>query len=299
MGKFIYFAGRDIFLKLSIIIVNYNVRSLLEQCLHSVQHTTGEKEVIVIDNHSTDGSREFFPQAFPEIQFIWNKENMGFGKACNQGASLAKGDYLLFLNPDTVIPEDCLENCFNFFAEHPDAGALGIKMLDSDGNFLKESKRSFPSPLTSFYKLSGLSLLFPKSKVFSRYHLAHLDKDKDHPVPILCGAFMMMPKKIFTETGGFDERFFMYAEDIDLSHRIMQAGYQNYYIGASHITHLKGKSTPRDLKYVKHFYKAMALFAEKYYGKKSLKTFFLKTAIVIRASLSYTGILIKRIIGHN
>lgn len=286
-------------MKLSVIIINYNVKALLEQCLHAVQHAAGEKEVIVIDNHSTDGSREFFPNTFPGIQFIWNKENTGFAKACNQGASLARGDYLLFLNPDTVIPENCLEKCLSFFVAHPDAGALGIKMLDSNGNFLKESKRSFPSPLISFYKLSGLSYLFPGSKIFSRYHLAHLDKDKDHPVPILCGAFMMLPKKLFDEVGGFDERFFMYAEDIDLSYRIIQAGYQNYYIGTSHITHLKGKSTPKDLKYVKHFYKAMALFAEKYYGKKSFKTYFLKAAIIIRASLSYTGILIRRIIGRN
>jgi GT2 family glycosyltransferase len=224
-------------------------------------------EVIVIDNNSSDNSVVYLQHAFSSIQFIANDENIGFAKACNQGISLAKGDHILFLNPDTIVPEDCFKKCIAFFAEHKDAGALGIKMLDGSGKFLKESKRSFPSPKTSLYKLFGLSKLFPHSKTFSKYHLGNLDENKDHEVDVLAGAFMMVRKEVLERTGGFDEVFFMYGEDVDLSYRILKAGYKNYYFSGSSIIHFKGESTRKgSLNYVLLFYNAMSVFVGKHYG---------------------------------
>ena len=277
-------------LQLSIIIVNYNVKYFLEQCLCSVMKSIEniESEIFVVDNNSSDGSRDFFTDRFPLVKFIWNKENIGFSKANNIAISQAVGKYILFLNPDTLIPEDCLEKCISFFESRPCAGALGIKMLDGSGKFLKESKRSFPSPLTSFYKLSGLATLFPRSKVFSKYHLGNLDENQNHQVDVLAGAFMMVPKKIIDVVGIFDEDFFMYGEDIDLSYRIREAGYNNFYFAESSIIHFKGESTKRGgLNYVRLFYKAMSIFAGKHYGKKAV--FFnllIQTGIIIRAFLS-------------
>ncbi|MEO6894654.1 MAG: glycosyltransferase, partial [Ginsengibacter sp.] len=185
-------------MQLSVIIINYNVKFFLEQCLFSVEKALKniDGEIIVIDNNSEDGSIEFFKNSFPQVTFKWNQNNSGFAKANNQALEMAKGEYILFLNPDTVLPEDCLEKCISFIQSKKDKIALGIKMLDGSGKFLKESKRSFPSPTTSFYKLSGLSKLFPHSKVFARYHLGNLNENKNHKVDVLAGAFMLVPKKI-------------------------------------------------------------------------------------------------------
>jgi len=247
-----------------------------------------EAEVFVVDNNSTDGSRQYFTNRYNNVTFIWNNKNEGFAKANNLGVKQALGEYILFLNPDTVLQEDCLEKAMHYMLSHPEAGALGIKMLDGSGKFLKESKRSFPSPATSFYKLSGLSGLFPQSKVFSKYYLGHLDKNKNHEVDVLAGAFMMIPKKIINEIGSFDEDFFMYGEDIDLSYRIQQAGYKNVYFAESSIVHFKGESTKRgSLNYVRLFYKAMSVFAQKHYGSKAkLFNFFIQVGIGARAFLS-------------
>jgi GT2 family glycosyltransferase len=226
-----------------------------------------DTEIIVVDNQSADGSLDYLQPKFPAVKFIANQTNTGFSKACNKGLEFAHGEYILFLNPDTIIAEDCFEKCISFFAAHPDCGAIGVKMVDGSGNFLKESKRSFPSPLTSLYKLFGLSVLFPKSKIFSRYHLGHLDKNNDHEVDVLAGAFMMIRKKVLDEVGSFDETFFMYGEDVDLSYRIQKAGYKNYYFAGTTIIHFKGESTRRgSLNYVKMFYKAMSVFVHKHYG---------------------------------
>ncbi|HUM66003.1 MAG TPA: glycosyltransferase family 2 protein, partial [Chitinophagaceae bacterium] len=214
----------DACMDLSIIIVNYNVKHFLEQCLFSVIKAAAglQAEIIVVDNNSYDNSIEYLQPKFPGIRFLSNSENLGFAKGCNQGLRLAKGRFILFLNPDTIVPEDCFTECIDFFSTHPDAGALGIKMLDGSGRFLKESKRSFPAPLTSLFKLFGLSRLFPRSPVFSKYHLGHLDKNNDHEVEVLAGAFMMIRKEALEITGGFDEIFFMYGEDVDLSYRIQE-----------------------------------------------------------------------------
>ena len=254
-----------------------------------------ESEVFVVDNNSSDGSKDFFKNRFNGVKFIWNKENIGFSKANNRAVKHAAGKYILFLNPDTLVPEDCFEKCISFFETHPEAGALGIKMLDGSGNFLKESKRSFPSPLTSFYKLSGLAKLFPYSKIFSKYYLGNIDEKQNHEVDVLAGAFMMIPKKIIDRIGSFDEDFFMYGEDIDLSYRIREAGYKNLYFADSSILHFKGESTKRGgLNYVRLFYKAMSIFARKHYGNRAVVfNLLIQIGILLRAFLSVVKRFIK------
>jgi len=286
-------------MRLSVIIVNYNVKYFLEQCLYSVQKACAklDTEVIVVDNNSTDGSCAFLEPAFPWVRFTWNNSNDGFAKANNQAIALATGEYILFLNPDTLVPEDCFEKCIQFLQAQKNAGALGIKMIDGAGKFLKESKRAFPSPLTSLYKLSGLSVLFPRSKIFAKYHQGHLSENENHEVDVLAGAFMMMPRNILTAIGNFDERFFMYGEDVDLSYRIQKAGYKNFYFSESTIIHFKGESTKRgSMNYVRLFYTAMNLFVKKHYSgsKARLFTFLIQIGILTRAVLAATGNLLKK-----
>lgn len=276
---------------LSVIIVNYNVKYFLEQCLCSVKEAMKDLggEIIVVDNASTDGSCNYLTARFPDVRFIWNRENKGFAKANNQALSTASQPYVLFLNPDTIIAEDCFTTCLQFFREHPDAGAIGVKMIDGSGRFLKESKRAYPSISTSFYKLSGLSTLFPSSKIFGRYHLGHLDQDQDHEVDVLAGAFLMCRREVLERTGGFDERFFMYGEDIDLSYRIQKLGYRNYYCSRSPIVHFKGESTRKgSLNYVKMFYRAMIIFVQKHHSGISagLFRFLLHAGIWLRALIA-------------
>jgi len=285
-------------LQLSVIIVNYNVKYFLELCLLSVEKALKniDGEIIVIDNHSTDGSFDFFKNRFPKVTFIWNKTNTGFAKANNQALHIAKGDFILFLNPDTIVSEECFQKCLSFIQLKNNQIALGIKMLDGSGQFLKESKRSFPTPAVSFYKLSGLSKLFPRSKTFSKYHLGNLNENENHRVDVLAGAFMLIPKKILDITGGFDEAFFMYGEDIDLSYRIQKAGFENYYFAESAIIHFKGESTRKgSLNYVKMFYKAMSIFVQKHFrqGPAWFYSFFLHAAIFLRASAAAFRRIIK------
>jgi GT2 family glycosyltransferase len=273
---------------LSVIIVNYNVKYFLEQCLYSVQKAGNDLdiEIIVVDNQSTDGSIEHLRPKFPGVKFISNSSNLGFARACNIGIQCASGELTLFLNPDTIVAEDCFQQCVSFFESHSDCGVLGVKMVDGSGQFLKESKRSFPSPLTSLYKLFGLSVLFPRSKIFSRYHLGHLDKNSDHEVDVLAGAFMMIRKKVLDAVGSFDESFFMYGEDVDLSYRVQKAGYKNYYFSGTTIIHFKGESTRRgSLNYVRMFYNAMSIFVRKHYGgtKAGIFNASIHVAIWIRA----------------
>ncbi len=287
-------------MQLSIIIVNYNVKYFLEQCLHSVLKACNKvkSEILVVDNNSSDGSRDFLEARFPEVSFTWNSNNIGFAKANNQALSVAKGEYILFLNPDTLVPEDCFEKCIQFFQSNESTGALGIRMIDGSGKFLKESKRAFPSPMTSLYKLSGLAGLFPKSKTFAKYHLGNLTEKENHKVDVLAGAFMMIPAKVLAEIGNFDERFFMYGEDVDLSFRIQKTGYDNYYFAESTIIHFKGESTKRgSLNYVRLFYRAMSLFVKKQYSgrKAGIYIFLMQAGIIVRASVTAIGNFIKRI----
>jgi GT2 family glycosyltransferase len=179
-----------------------------------------QTEVIVVDNNSSDGSIAWLRPMFPFVRFIANTNNQGFAKANNQALQQCRGQYVLFLNPDTILPEDCFVQCLSFMEFHPDAGALGVRMIDGSGQYLPESKRGFPSPWVSFCKMSGLTHFFPASKLFARYYLGHLSPAETHQVDVLSGAFMWVRKEVLDKTGGFDERFFMYAEDIDLSYRI-------------------------------------------------------------------------------
>ncbi len=277
--------------KLSIVIVNYNVKYFLEQCLNSVKKAIGgiDSEIFVVDNNSVDGSVNMIRDKFPEVNLVVNKQNLGFSKANNQAIQKSKGQYILLLNPDTVVENDTFSRCMEFMDKHPDAGGLGVMMVDGKGRFLPESKRGFPSPATSFYKAFGLSRIFPGSKVFGKYHLGFLDKNEIHSIDVLAGAFMMLRKKVIDEIGMLDESFFMYGEDIDLSYRIIKAGYKNYYFPKTRIIHYKGESTKKSsVNYVFIFYKAMVIFAKKHLPRQNARiyTSLINLAIYFRASLS-------------
>jgi GT2 family glycosyltransferase len=205
----------------------------------------------------------------------------------------------LLLNPDTVVEEDTFIKCIRFMDEHPEAGAMGVKMLDGKGNFLPESKRSFPTPTVAFYKAFGLSRLFPRSKTFARYHLGHFSENETHEVEVLSGAFMFIRKSAIDKAGLLDENFFMYGEDIDLSYRIVKAGYKNYYFAGTRIIHYKGESTKKgSMNYVRLFYQAMIIFAQKHFSgqKAGLYIFMLKVAIYLRAAFSIAARLARRLL---
>jgi len=259
-------------MRLSVIIVNYNVCYFLEQCLYTVfQAIKGiEAEVIVIDNASTDKSRELLPNRFPSVQYIWNTSNPGFGTANNHGLAMAKGEAIVLLNPYTLLPAGIFHTCLEFLATHPDAGGLGMRMYDGRGAYLPESKRGWPGALTAFFKLSGLTAVFPRNQTIARYYLGHLSPDKIHPLEVLAGAFMVIPRKVYEKVGGFDEQFFMYGEDIDLSYRISQAGFTNYYLPYPALVHFKGESTIRNATNTRHFYAAMQIFVAKHFPQQSL-----------------------------
>lgn len=284
-------------MKLSIVIVNYNVKHFLEQCLNSVYLALEDisSEVFVVDNNSVDGSMEMVEEKFPSVIRISNSDNVGFSKANNQAILESKGEYVLLLNPDTVVEEETFSKCLEFMDSHINAGALGIKMMDGKGSYLPESKRGLPTPWVAFYKIFGFTSMFPNSKKFARYYMGHLDKDSNHEVEILAGAFMLMRKETLDKSGLLDETFFMYGEDIDLSYRITKSGYKNYYFADSSIIHYKGESTKKgSLNYVYVFYKAMIIFAEKHFSQSYAKFFrlFILIAIYLRAGLS----LLKRFI---
>jgi GT2 family glycosyltransferase len=286
---------------LSVVIVSYNVKYFLEQCLSSLKKAIEgipalAAEVFIIDNASSDGSPDFLEPLFPDFHFIRNKENIGFARANNEMIRGCKGEFVLFLNPDTIVAEDSLAVCISFLRDHADAGALGVRMIDGAGRFLRESKRGFPYPATSFFKMTGLSRLFPRSKTFSSYYMGHLDDDSTQKVEVLSGAFMMIKKSVLDKTGGFDEQFFMYAEDIDLSYRIDKAGLSNYYLPATTIIHFKGESTQKDIRYVKMFYSAMQLFIKKHFGRNG-PSFRLNTLIIglrLRQMLSVLQLPFKK-----
>jgi len=277
-------------MKLSIIIVNYNVKYFLELCLLSVKRAVEnvQAEVILVDNDSSDGSVEMVRQKFPWVKLIANTSNDGFSKANNEGIKMATGEYVLLLNPDTVVAEDTFEKCIAFMDNHSDAGALGVHMVDGRGNFLPESKRGLPTPAVAFYKTFGLSALFPKSKVFDRYHLGFLSENEVNEVEVLSGAFMLMRKKALDVTGLLDETFFMYGEDIDMSYRIVKAGYKNYYFPETTIIHYKGESTKKgSVNYVKVFYNAMLIFARKHYSANQSGLF----SLLIKLAIFFRGLL--------
>jgi GT2 family glycosyltransferase len=285
---------------LSIVIVNYNVKYFLEQCLHSVRKALHNIscEIFVVDNNSVDGSCAMIRDKFPEVRLIENDENLGFSKANNQAIRLSSGRYILLLNPDTVIEEHTLTKCLDHMENNPATGALGVRMIDGKGNFLPESKRSFPTPRIAFFKIFGFSRLFPKSRIFSRYHLGYLDENKMNEVEVLPGAFMMLRKSALDKVGLLDEDFFMYGEDIDISYRMIRAGYRNIYFPDTTIIHYKGESTRKgSMNYVITFYRAMIIFARKHFSPEMAKsyTFLINIAIYFRAFLAIARRFIKNI----
>jgi len=287
-------------MQLSVIIVNYNVKYFLEQALHTVKKACSgiDSEIFVVDNHSVDGSCEMVRKLFPEVKLIQNTENFGFAKANNQAIKIATGKYILLLNPDTVVEEDCFNKVIDFMEHTPDAGAVGVKMIDGSGKFLPESKRGLPTPEVAFYKIFGLAALFPKSKRFGKYHLGFLEKNETHEVDVLAGAFMMLRQDVLRKVGLLDEDYFMYGEDIDLSYCITKAGFKNYYYPHTTIIHYKGESTKKtSVNFVFTFYKAMIIFARKHYSKKHARnfSFLIHFAIYIRALIAISSRFITKV----
>jgi len=263
-------------MKLSVIIVNYNVRAYLEQCLRTVFEALQgiEGDVFVVDNQSTDGSVEMVREKFPQVKLIANPDNVGFSRANNQAIRASEAEYVVLLNPDTVVGEEVFHKVLAFLDSHPKAGGLGVKMIDGTGAFLPESKRGLPTPAVAFYKIIGLTRLFPHSRIFGRYHLGHLPENEAAPIEILSGASMFLRTKTLEEVGLLDESFFMYGEDIDLSYRITLGGYENWYFPDARIIHYKGESTKKSsVNYVFVFYNAMAIFAQKHFTRRGTDFF--------------------------
>ncbi|MDP2301270.1 MAG: glycosyltransferase [Ignavibacteria bacterium] len=275
---------------LSIIIVNYNVKEFLQNLLHSISKATTNisSEVIIVDNASDDGSIELLQEKFPLVKLIINKENLGFSKANNVGLKLAKGKFILLLNPDTIVQEDTFEKMINFFNENSEVGLAGCKILNPDGTLQLACRRSFPGPWTSFCKASGLSTLFPNSRLFARYNLTYLDENKSYEVDAISGSFMMIRSEVYEKIGGLDEIFFMYGEDLDWCYRVQKSGYKVYYYHSTQIIHYKGESTKRSsFDETKVFYEAMHLFVQKHLASSFLVEIILRTAIIMRKFISF------------
>jgi len=283
---------------ISIIIVNYKVPEFLIETIRSVcdAQLYEKTEIIVVDNDSRDQSKEIISTQFPDVTWIQMKSNVGFGKACNIGARKAQGLYVLLLNPDTVISKTTLVASVEFLKSHPDVGLMGPKILSTDGSLQESCHRSIPSPADAFYHIAGFSRLFPKSERFGKYYLTYLDPDKSVQVDAVSGSFMFLTRTLFNQVGGFDERFFMYGEDLDLCCRINDAGYKVWYHPGTQIIHRKGKSSSKSkIKSRIAFYEAMVLFSAKY--KKRQKGFFpgwlIFICIIFQASLSIAGNIVK------
>ena len=270
-------------MQLSVVILNYNVRYFLEQCILSVQRAIGniEAEIIVVDNASSDDSCAMVAEKFPNITLIANKDNVGFSKANNQAVAIAKGEFVCILNPDTAVAEDTFLKCFASAEMIPNLGAMGIYLLDGTGCFLPESKRNLPTPKASFLKLIG------KTK---KYYAVHVSEEKEGEVPVLVGAFMFLKRSVYNEVHGFDEDYFMYGEDIDLSYKIEQAGYKNYYLGSADTLHYKGESTQKDAAYLKRFYGAMQIFYKKHFKSNLLLDISVSVGVVLAKILKKRSI---------
>ncbi|RXR30611.1 glycosyltransferase family 2 protein [Flavobacterium piscinae] len=283
-------------MQLSVIILNYNVRYFLEQCVLSVQTALQhiEGEIIVVDNNSSDDSCQMMKTRFPDIKLIENKKNTGFPKGNNIGVAQAKGEYICILNPDTVVAEDTFTKIFNSKLLTPNSqlGIIGCKLIDGTGNFLPESKRGIPTPWVAFTKIFGLYKIFPKIKLFNQYYAQHLSENQSGKVDILVGAFMVMKRDLYTELGGFDENCFMYSDDIDLSYRVLKNGKSNFYFAKTTVIHYKGESTVKDETYMKRFQEAMDYFYAKHFKKSGFFSFFMKVGSFFFAFLkkNKTGI---------
>lgn len=267
-------------MKLSVVIVNYNVRLLLEECIKSVEKALDgiEGDIFVIDNNSSDGSVEYIRERFPKVHIIANKENLGFARANNQAIRMTDAEYILLLNPDTVVYENTLRGCLDFMDANPEAGGVGVRMLTREGKVAPESRRAVPTPWVAFLKMLGLT---------SRYYMSHLTWDKPGRIEVVSGAFCMLRHKALDQIGLLDEDFFMYGEDIDLSYRLLKGGWQNWYLPYD-IIHYKGESTQKSsFRYVHVFYQAMLIFFRKHYSHLSfLISLPIQTAIYFRAFMA-------------
>ena len=271
---------------LSVVIVNYNVEYFLEQCLNSVREASEEcrTEIFVVDNNSNDGSVEMVREKFPEVKLILNKENKGFSKANNQAIKEAEGRYILLLNPDTVVEELTFKKITAFMKNTPKCGGLGVRMVDGKGDFLPESKRGLPTPKVAFYKIFGLSAIFPKSKEFGAYHLGFLNEFETNEIDVLSGAFLCVSREAIEKIGLLDETFFMYAEDIDWCYRIKQAGWKVWYHAAVTVYHVKRAASSQSSKAQFEFWRAMLIFYRKHY--RATTPFWLHGLVM-------TGLLVK------
>ena len=269
-------------MQLSVIILNYNVRYFLEQCVLSVKNATQNlrAEIIVVDNNSPDDSCQMLKERFPDVILIENKENSGFPKGNNIGVHIASGEYICILNPDTVVAEDTFEKILDFAKTKNDLGIVGCKLIDGTGNFLPESKRGIPTPFVAFTKIFGLYKIFPGIKSFGKYYASHIKENETGKIEILVGAFMVMKRDLYQEIGGFDERYFMYGEDIDLSFSALKKGKSNYYFHETTVLHYKGESTVKDGTYMKRFQQGMDLFYQKNMKSSLFFSFFMKLGMV-------------------
>lgn len=274
---------------LSVIIVSYNVRYLLESCIEAVNEAISkiQGEIIVVENASTDDSADMIKTKFNYVRLIENKTNSGFSKANNTGVRLAQGKHILILNPDTKVNKNAIEKSLKYLTDHNDTGIVGVRMVDGTGRYLKESKRGFPDLWSSVFKITGISLLFPRNKFINHYYMGNLEDNELHEVEVLTGAYMMMKKSVFESVGGFDEEYFMYGEDIDFSTRVRLTGKKLIYLGTEQIIHLKGRSSKSDsYHHVKRFYQAMSIFVDKNY-KSTFSKWSLHIGIALAGLLSF------------
>ena len=274
---------------ISIIIVNYNVKDFLAQCLSSLRNALDgiESEIIIIDNDSQDGSKDYLPKKFPEASYTWLDTNIGFGAANNIGIEQAKGRYILLLNPDTLIEKETIRMMISFMDKEPKTGIAGCRVLNADGTFQLACRRGLPTPWASFCKLFGLQSLFPKSPLFARYNLTYKSEMETYDVDALIGAFMFCRREALLASRGFDTDFFMYGEDLDLCHRVKKLGWDIRYYHEPTIIHFKGESSRRSsMNEIMVFYDAMEIFAKKHFGSSRFFLFFLKIGIKSRAMLA-------------
>ena len=278
--------------KISIVVVSYNVREFLYQCLLSVQRATTklDTQIFVVDNASVDGSVQMVKRHYPDVILMENKENVGFAAANNQALQLATGEFLVLLNPDTIVQEDTFKKLLSFFDNTPDAGAAGCKILNPDGSFSIDSRHSIPSPMTAIWKMLGLNRLFPKSKIFGRYNMTYLDPDETSQVDAISGSFMMIRRKVYHKIGGLDNDYFMYCEDIDFCYRISQEGWNIYYVPETSIIHYKGESTKKNkIDNVINFNRSLYLFYKKHFQHHYLSFFrwFILLGVMLRGIIVF------------
>ena len=277
-------------MKLTIVIVSYNVRSFVAQCLDSVRKASegiDGVEVFVVDNASADDTVSYIGSHYPWVKLIANDDNLGFSRANNIAIRQAQGEYILLLNPDTIVAEPTLRECVSFMDAHPQAGGLGVRMHNADGSLAPESRRAIPSPWVSCLKMLGFT---------KRYYMSHLSWQEPGRIEVVSGAFFMLRRKALDQVGLLDEDFFMYGEDIDLSYRLLKGGWENWF-HPSDIVHFKGESTQKSsFRYVHVFYQAMLIFFRKHYGHLSLFfTLPVKLAIYFRATLALIDIIRKKL----